>query len=59
MPKLIHCSRCGEITEKLTINKKTIKTCKKCRDAHNNKCKTIKEEQEETEQKSDIVEPEE
>ncbi len=55
MPKLIHCSRCGNITEELTINKKIIKNCKQCRDAHNNKCKK-KEEQEETEQKSDTPE---
>lgn len=56
MPRLIHCSRCGELTEELTINKKIIKNCKKCRDAHNNKCKKIKEEQEETERKSDTPE---
>ena len=58
MPKLIHCSRCGEITEELTVNKKIIKNCKKCRDAHNNKCKK-KEEQEEIEEKSNTPEPEE
>ena len=50
MPKLTHCSRCGEITEELTIKKKTIKHSKKCRDAHNNECKQIKDEQEEMEQ---------
>ena len=43
MPTLIHCSRCGKITEELTINKKTISNCKECGDAHNNKCKTTKE----------------
>jgi len=47
MPKLINCSRCGNITEELTINKKIIKNCKKCRDAHNNKYNKTKEEQEE------------
>ena len=42
MVRFIHCSRCGEITEELTINKKTIKNCKQCRDAHNNKVKQKK-----------------
>ena len=46
MPKLINCSRCGEITEELTINKKTIKNCRKCREAHNNKIKQNKAKQE-------------
>ena len=59
MPKLINCSRCGDITEELTINERTINSCKTCRDAHNNKCKTSKEEQEEIEEKSDTPEPEE
>ena len=48
MAKLINCSRCGAMTEELTINKKTIKNCKKCRDAHNNKIKGNKNKNETT-----------